>query len=141
MFCFSCYVSDTQEQFFLIFINTSWISCLVSINLDTINRKRKGNSYRKWRDLRMEVTHKHTETEWYILAITDAFLDLKRVNVCGHTVITTCSHTFTLLIEKEICDHRNISSFHVCVFFFHPEIASFFGKSFPFFPQFIVLLV
>ena len=35
----------------------------------------------------MKDTHKYTET-WYILAIRDAFLDQKRVNVYEHAVIT-----------------------------------------------------
>ena len=38
----------------------------------------------KWWDLWLNV-HKHMET-WDILAITDAFLNEKRVNVCEHSV-------------------------------------------------------
>ena len=46
--------------------------------------KKRENSPEKWRDLRLNV-HKHTET-WDISAITNAFLDQKRVNVCEHMV-------------------------------------------------------
>ena len=40
---------------------------------------------------------------------------------------------YSLLIEKGIYDHRNISSFHVFVYF-HSEISSLFWWVFPFFP-------
>ena len=67
----------------------------------------------------------------------DVFLDQKRVNVCEQMVNAhlaqslPCVHIH-LLIEKDICDRRNISSFHVFVCAFRLEIASFFGTSSPF---------
>ena len=52
-----------------------------------------------------------------------------------------CSHTFTLLIEKNFCDHQNISpSFHVFECDFCLEF-SFLGKSFLFIFLFFVLSV
>ena len=51
-----------------------------------------------------------------------------------------CSHTFTLLIEKDFGDHRNISNKFVCAF--PPEISWIFGKSFPFpFPYFVLSIL
>ena len=49
-------------------------------NIYTINRKRKGKLLLKNQEISEWKTHKHMET-WYILAITDAFLDQKTVNV------------------------------------------------------------
>jgi hypothetical protein len=46
---------------------------------------------------------------------------------------------FYLMIKKGICDRQNISSFHVFVCVFHPEISSFFSKTFPFLFLFIVI--
>ena len=48
---------------------------------------------------------------------------------------------YSLLIEKCIHHHWNISSFHVFVCDFYPEISFFFGKSFPFLFLFIELSV
>ena len=49
------------------------------------NRKRKG-THQKIKRVPDESTHKHMET-WNSLAITDAFLDQKRVNVSEHAVM------------------------------------------------------
>ena len=53
----------------------------------SINRKRKGKLAKKIKRSPDESTqeHKHMET-WYISAITDAFLDQKKVNVFEHAV-------------------------------------------------------
>jgi hypothetical protein len=53
----------------------------------------------------------HTNTRklnWDILMIKDVFLNQK-------TPSLPCSHTYSLLINKDICDHQNISSFRVCL--------------------------
>jgi hypothetical protein len=57
---------------------------------NTVNTKRKGNLLPESEEI-FERTHKHTET-CNISAITDAFLDQKRVNVCEHMVITAPIH-------------------------------------------------
>ena len=41
---------------------------------------------KKYRDLQMNGTHKHTEAYWYVSAITDVFLNIKTVNACKHAV-------------------------------------------------------
>ena len=109
--------------FFAIFV-TTWKGKYRSTD-NSINRKRKG-THQKIKRSPDKSTHEHKHTAtWNILAITDAFLDQKRVNVCEHPVKMVAQgrhlyHVFTyiysLLIEKDICDHRNISSFHMFVF-------------------------
>ena len=61
--------------------------------------------------------------------ITDVFLNQKIVNVCEHMVkmasrIVTelhmvpslpCVHIYSLLIEKDICEHQNVSIKFVCL--------------------------
>ena len=37
-------------------------------------------------------------------------------NLSNGAIFTVCSHTFTLLIEKDICDHQNISVKLSCVY-------------------------
>jgi hypothetical protein len=55
-----------------------------------------------------------------------------------------CVFTYihSVLIEKDIFDRLNISNKFPCVcVYFHPEISSFFEKSFPFLSPFFVLSV
>ena len=84
---------------------------------------------------------------WNILTITNVFFNQKTVNVCKHTVKMTWCHlhsiftyVYSLLIEKDICDHRNISNkfLRVCVCLTSGNLFIF-SKSFPFpFPFFVL---
>ena len=76
----------------------------------------------------MKVTHKHKNIEtWYIAAITGAFLDQKRVNVCEHTlmmvphetfhsdVAPSLSHTFTLFWLRKASVIAEIHQVSTCL--------------------------
>ena len=92
-------------------------------------RKGREDSYRK---LKKSPEERHTQKlEWYVLTITDAFLNQKRVNVCEHAVMT-CSHTFTLFWSRKTSVIAEICRSSFCVFVcdFHLEFSLFFSKSF-----------
>ena len=98
-------------------------------------RKERGKSY--WKNEEISGWKAHTNTwklNWKVSTIRDVFLDQKRVNVCEHTVKMVprvFTNIYSLLIEKDICDRRNIS---VCLRVpFIRRSLHFFGKSFPFF--------
>ena len=91
---------------------------------------------KKWRELQMKVTHKHKETWMKYFNDYRCLLDQNSVNV---------SFTFTLFWSRKEFAIAKIFhlSFRVIVFVcdFHPQISSFFGKSFPFLILFFVLSV
>jgi len=101
----------------------------------------------------------HTNTwklTWNVSMNLDAFSI--RVNVCEHMVklvpreiftklphgtgFTMCSHTFTLLIEKDICDSWNISIKLqcVCLCLLPRDLFFFFGRDSSFFSYFLSYL-
>ena len=71
---------------------------------------------------------------WYILTLTEVFLNQKKINVCEHTVTMiphhVCSHTFILFsLRKTSVSVKMSLSFCVPFWFicaFHPETSSFF---------------
>ena len=97
----------------------------------------------------MKGTHKHSEAYWYILTITDVFLNQRRVNVCEHTVKmepqifppllpSFCpAPTLVTLIQK--C-HVVCAIFTVCLYTFtlHLEISSFLWRISSSFPIFVI---
>ena len=105
--------------------------------------ERKGTITRKVTRSPDESTdeHKHTET-WAISAITDAFLDQKRVNVCEHVVKWAIlphvhihllssdseshlwSHTFTFFWLREASVIAEISQVSACLCFSLPVLSS-----------------
>ena len=71
------------------------------------NRKRKRKLLmKKWRISRWKAYVNRGKLHWYVLTIIDVFLNQKRVNVCLYCVFT---YIYSLLIEKDICDHQNAS--------------------------------
>jgi hypothetical protein len=91
---------------------------------------------------------------WNVLTITAVILNLKRVNVCEQmvktaprTTVTWCcphhvfSYIYSLLIEKDICDHQKFSVKFLCVYMsFIRRSFHFLGKSVLFFfPPIFVL--
>ena len=73
----------------------------------------------------MKGTHKHNtqKLNWEVLTITYVFMSEKRVNICEHTVnvapsLCAFAYTYSLLIEKDICDCWNISVKLPCVYVF-----------------------
>ena len=107
------------------------------------SRNRKGKIHQTMRSLdECTYEHKHTET-WNIWAITDAFLDQKRVNVYEHAVkMASCDaflphvhmHLLSSNRERNMWLPKYFKFPCVCVrVYFHLEI-SFFGEfslSFP----------
>ena len=60
---------------------------------------------------------------------------IKKKLVCHLCCVFT--YIYSLLIEKEVCDHQNISNKFVCAFSL--EISSTFGRSFPFISHILCL--
>ena len=51
-----------------------------------------------------------------------------------------CTYIYSLLIEKDICDYKNVLvKMFICAF--HPEIFSFFGPSFSFYFIFVFPII
>ena len=124
------------------------------------NRGRKGKTLTEnWRDLQRKGTHTQKKLIWNILKVTDIFLNQKRVNVCEHTakmvsleflkgatrgckrgrwgrgaIFTMYSHNL-LSSDRErhlwLLKYIKFLCVYVCMYF-HTEISSLFGNSFPF---------
>ena len=82
--------------------------------------KERGNSYQKNEEIYRQKAHTNTwKLSLNVSTIIDIFLDQKRVNVCEDTVKTAprrvFTHIYSLQIEKDICDHRNVSVKLPCV--------------------------
>ena len=94
--------------------------------------KRKGNLLPKNEEISGGKSHTNTRKHiWYISTIIDVFLNQKRLDVCEHAwrhLYLVFTYIYFLLIEKDICDRRNISNKFLCVF--PPEILSFFDGIF-----------
>jgi hypothetical protein len=121
--------------------------------------ERKGKLLLKNEEISVGKAHINPwKLNWDISMITDIFLDQKRVSLLIR------SEGVSLLIEKDICDHQNISIKFPCVYVclslfwsrktsvnvdmsqlssclfvcaFPPEISSFCGKSFAFLSHFL----
>ena len=73
--------------------------------------EKKKISYRKNEEISGWKAHINTrKINWNVLTIADVSLDQKRVCVKRETYI------YSLLIEKDICDHKNVSVKLPCVY-------------------------
>ena len=63
---------------------------------------KKGQFVPKKRSFWMKGTNKHTKRKLYVLALTDAFLNYKRINECN-----VCKHTVKIA-PSLLCVHINL---------------------------------
>ena len=114
-----------------------------------INRKRKGKILQKNEDISGWKSHTNTniqKPELYILAITDAFLDQKRVNICKHALVVSslpCVHIYLLSSdwERHLWSPKYIiqDSVWMCVTYI-PRFLNFLVIIFPSYPYFRTFL-
>ena len=123
----------------------------IKIGIKRVHSYWKNEDVSGWK---AQINHKNTQKlNWYILTITQVFVNQKKIKVCEYTVkmapmslshgtiFTMCWHTFTLfwLTKISVIVETFQLNFHEFVCAFHPEISSFFRYELPLsFPIFVL---